>query len=503
MVVVAQGTKDLLGPRLDQERNRNKLLLHFRALNHPKRRNRYVSIYESLFPSKHDAPLLLVTVGVFAFSIVLQFILRNGGKCIIFPEGKGLGNITHLVVAMNDLNPRCTEFLAALCVCPERVVVYDWIQESTRKNKFLCPEKFHITSKADDFEAIEGKCGLSMKTSFDRAITALKDGGILFGKGVYVGPGVIGYSGPSEEEVSVLVKASGAVHHNDAELEEIVNEGDVTKLMVITKRNNEKVPVKVAMAVLSGATELSWADFQNSVLKQGFTVMDKSSQLPLIDEKHVIDVTQKTTTQQEEGSQSVKILSIELDDSPTRSISNPAIGEPERASLGQNGSFEIYKFVGSLRTVARYVNKDGRIKFEALVPSPDDCFKAIQGNAGRQYCFFWDACNTAFASGGTTIQGVSDPSSAVALRRYFFWFNCKDDLKLALFHMFGQCRELVDEFFDKKGKFFASKITLPDHTVVKPYAGTEEVQPLLRSGYFGDSSQNYAYDPRCESRLWS
>eukprot|EP00573_Skeletonema_grethae_P008949 CAMPEP_0201692446 /NCGR_PEP_ID=MMETSP0578-20130828/5323_1 /ASSEMBLY_ACC=CAM_ASM_000663 /TAXON_ID=267565 /ORGANISM="Skeletonema grethea, Strain CCMP 1804" /LENGTH=519 /DNA_ID=CAMNT_0048177811 /DNA_START=214 /DNA_END=1773 /DNA_ORIENTATION=+ len=430
-----------------------------------------------------------------------KFILRNGGDYITSSDGvKELHTITHLVVDSDDLKPRRTKFLVALCVCPNNIVGYDWIEESVRRNTFVSSDQFRIAVRnSSGLGTIEEEYGFSIEGTFNKAISALAVGGILVGKGVYVGPGVMGASGPSRDEVSALLRASGAAHHNSAGVKKMMKKDDVTKLIVITSDKN--VPDGVAIALGKGATEVSWADFVTAMLKQEFGFMDASSKLSLIDEKQIIDITQKTTTQQEKFCEVVKILSINLVASPRRSLSNAAIGEPEREFLGPNGSFEIYKFVGSLKTVVRYVDEDGIVKFEALVPPAEDCHKAIQGNAGYETCIFWDTCNTAFASGGTTIQGAIDSSVAVAHRRHFFWFNCEDDLKLALSHMFGQDRGLVDEFFNNNGRFFASEITQPDHIVVKHKDAMEEDDLPVRSAFLGDSDHSYMYDPRCESQV--
>lgn len=432
---------------------------------------------------------------------VKKFILQRGGDFIIGSDGiNKLHKVTHLVVGRDELKPRRIKLLAALCVCPSNIVVCDWIEESLGSNKFIPPDRFHISLYSDVIEKAETEHAFSMKSTLNNAIAALEFGGILAGKCVYVGPGVIGGSGPSRDEVSALLHASGAVYiDRSTGLKKMAsNQGDV---IIITK-SDRTVPAAVVDALANGAFEMNWTQFVSAMLKQEFGFMDASPHLSLIDGKHVIDVTQETTTQQKQGdSQVVKILSINLQTSPTRSLSNAAIGEPERAYLGPNGVFEVYKYVGSHETVVRYVDDDGIIKFEALVPLPEDCHKAIQGNAGHDICMFWDACNVAFSSGGTTIRGALGSSSAVAHRRHFFWFNCDDDLKLALFHMFGQDRELVNEFFDRDGRFYASE-TQPDHATIKLNDAMEGEEVPVRVGYFGDSALTYQYDPRSESQAF-
>jgi len=437
----------------------------------------------------------------------LQFILQRGGDFIVGESGiNNLHKITHLVVGRDELKPRRIKLLAALCVCPANIVVYDWIEESLASNRFIPTDRFRISLYPGVIEKAETEHTFSVRSTLDNANAALEFGGILAGKCVYVAPGVTGGSGPSRDEVSVLLRAAGAVHvDRSTGLKKMVsNQGDVTKLIIIS-RSGRSVPAAAVDALAQGAFEMNWTQFVSAMLKQEFAFKDTSPQSSLIDGKHVVDVTQSTTTQQKQGDiQVVKILSINLQTSPERSLSNAAIGEPERAYLGPNGVFEVYKYVGSHKTVVRYVDNDGIVKFEALVPLPDDCHKAIQGNAGQHDIgMFWDACNLAFSSGGTTIRGASGSSVAVAHRRHFFWFNCDDDLKLALFHMFGQDRELVNEFFDQDGRFYASEITQPDHTMIQLNGNVMEGGDVpVRVGYFGDSALTYSHDPRNESQAF-
>jgi hypothetical protein len=108
--------------------------------------------------------------------------------------------------------------------------------------------------------------------------------------------------------------------------------------------------------------------------------------------------------------------------------------------------------------------------------------------------------NMVFASGGTTIKGALNPSDAVAHRRFSFWFKTLDELKVVLYHMFGQNMELVEEFFTDTGRFFAAERTQPDHAFVKLDAMDVDDVPV-RMAYFGDDvTASYAYDPRGESQ---
>ena len=406
---------------------------------------------------------------------------------------KKLNTITHLVVSRDVLHPRRTKFLAALCVCPESVVGYDWIEESVRQGAFLPSDQFHIM-RHNTYDI-----DFSLDDMFQKAIATLKAGGVLGGKSVYVGPGVLGGSGPSRDEAIGLIAATGAVHHNAAGVKKMVKQGDVTGLVVIS--SDKGVPDAVTVALGQGATELSWTDFVTATLKQSFKFIDTSQSSAIVNGR-IIDFTQQdgSLIQQElvSGIDFFKVLSIQLDVSPKRSLSNATIGDPGRELLGSNGFFEVYKTT-ALQNVVRYVDSDGLVKFESMVPSPEDFHKAILGNAGQDICIMWDTCNNAFSSGGTTIRGALKSSDAVAHRRFFFWFNCCDDLKLVLYHLLGNNRGLVNDFFTENSKFYASEETVPDHVIVKPDAREENGGPPVRVGFYPET---YKYDPRDESQAF-
>ena len=394
-----------------------------------------------------------------------------------------------------------TKFLAALCVCPESVVGYDWIEESVQQGAFLPYDQFHVMRhNTYDIKAIEKEYGFSLDDMFKTAIATLKAGGVLGGKSVYVGPGVLGGSGPSRDEALGLIAAMGAMFQDTGGVKKMMKQGDVTGLVVIS--SDKGVPDAVTDALGQGAIELSWTDFVSATLKQSFKFID-TSQSSTIENGRIIDITQQAGSliQPELASCTdfIKVLSIKLDVSPKRSLSNAAIGDPDRELLGSDGTFEVYKNA-ALRNVVRYVDSKGVVKFESIVPSPEDCHKAIQGNAGHDICIMWDTCNNAFSSGGTSIRGAVKSSGAVAYRRFFFWFNCCDDLKLVLYHLLGNDRGLVNEFFTEKSKFFASEVTLPDHTIVTPDDEMEKNEKhSIRVGYFGDATVTYTGDPRLES----
>ena len=427
----------------------------------------------------------------------LKFIMDSGGDFICSSDGiKKLTSITHLVVNSHDLRTRRVKFLAALCRIPENIVSYDWIVKSQQSNTFLPLDGFRINASV----SAENDNDFSLQRSINNAIVNLQNGGILGGRCVYAGPGVAGNLGPSRDEIDALVRSAGGVcFSNISGVNKMIkNRVDCRKLIVISK-SGRTLPGGAITAIAKGALDMAWADFITALLYQSFP-SNIAQQQSIIDDNRVIDLTRQNEGSEFNG-RFVKLLSLKLGISPRRSISNAGIADPNRAFLGSNGNFAVYVSVGSPSSVAiRYYNSEGVLKFEALAPPPEDCFKAIQGNAGQDICIFWDACNAAFASGGTTIQGATSALNAVAHRRHFFWFDCIDDLKIVLFYMLGQDRKLVDEFFDETGRFFAAEPSQPDHSVVKPMDAMEEDELPVRLGYFGDG--HYEYDPRSHSQLF-
>lgn len=419
---------------------------------------------------------------------------------------KKLHTITHLVVGKDELKPLRTKFLVALCVSPDNIIGYEWIEQSLISNTCLPSDQFRITARsAVEIERIEKQYGFSLQSSINKAVASCKDGGVLSGWGVYIGPRVMGGTGPSKDEVSALLRASGAVSYSSsAELSKMMKKnGDCTKLIVITK-SGRNIPISAITAIARGALEYDWTDFITAMLHQEFQSNAVESHLKYtIDNERIIDATQQAPIHPGgtgANNYFVKILRVKLKISPQRTISDSSIGDPERAHLGSNGFFELYKCTRTLKTIIRYVNEEGTTKFEGVVPPPEDCHKAIQGNAGRDVCIMWETLNMVFASGGTTIKGALNPSDAVAHRRFFFWFKTLDELKVVLYHMFGQNMELVEEFFTDTGRFFAAERTQPDHAFVKLDAMDVDDVPV-RVAYFGDDvTASYAYDPRGESQ---
>jgi len=175
------------------------------------------------------------------------------------------------------------------------------------------------------------------------------------------------------------------------------------------------------------------------------------------------------------------VISISLRKSPWRSISNPNIGDPNRGQLGDNGQFLVQKnnVTGSRRVV--YLDSAGVHKFVACVPHKY-IHREIFGNAGKESCFAWDTCNLAHSAGGTTVAGAGAEVSndIVAFRRFHFAFTSNALLSVALYHLFYERSDLLEEFFDPKKRMYASEASVPAHAIVKEESDMDVDGPKIR-----------------------
>lgn len=157
---------------------------------------------------------------------------------------------------------------------------------------------------------------------------------------------------------------------------------------------------------------------------------------------------------------------IKLEIAPFRTLSTED-GDPSRASLG-NGFLlfdenlthvdDIDVRTGAIRsrepgTVRRvnYYNTNHDLMFRAELPKRK-LLKDIQGNAGADIMFAWDVVNE--------IHGFH--------RRYVFAFPSKSLLSVALYRIFYDNQQLMEEFFDVNGRnrFYAKEANVPAHKVV-------------------------------------
>jgi hypothetical protein len=156
--------------------------------------------------------------------------------------------------------------------------------------------------------------------------------------------------------------------------------------------------------------------------------------------------------------------SIKLKIAPWRSLSSED-GDLSRASLGANGYliFEVNTAnvtdidvrTGAIRsrepgTVRRvnYYNTNHDLMFRAELPKKK-LLKDIQGNA-EDFMFTWDVVNQ--------VHGFH--------RRYVFAFPSKPLLSVALYRIFYDNQQLMEEFFDVnngRNRFYAKEANVPAH----------------------------------------
>jgi len=161
------------------------------------------------------------------------------------------------------------------------------------------------------------------------------------------------------------------------------------------------------------------------------------------------------------------ILAVKLSRSPYRTISNPYVGNPSRAFLGENGTLEVHVNIPTMTRRAVYYDNMRNVKFMAECPNLQP-YNVIQGNAGREPLFVWDAVNEAHASGGTTIRG-GEGGHAPGHRRFFFHFATNATLAVTLYHiMYGKQNFTEEFFYPEQGtrNRFLKTLNLPAHKVV-------------------------------------
>ena len=214
-------------------------------------------------------------------------------------------------------------------------------------------------------------------------------------------------------------------------------------------------------------------------------------------EQGLFSTPKKTTT----GTTVMSIVQqLNLSIPPSRTTSGSLL---VRKSLGGPGDMYFFRSSRNGMLCVQYINGDGLKMFEAAVPHTQIVHEYVKGNAGMENVFYWNANNKAHAAGGTTIKGAKTPSTAVGHRRFYFWFEDKEELTVALLFLFHQDVRLLKEFFQQDGRFTQKNESLPAHTIV---ADEDEMDPTP----FGtkvdkapeEDSDAEDYDPCWESQAF-
>ena len=203
----------------------------------------------------------------------------------------------------------------------------------------------------------------------------------------------------------------------------------------------------------------------------------------------------------EEENEMVVVFKIGLVKSPSRSTSR---GKHSQQNLGEDGTLYFFKSTRDGRMFVQYINELGVKNFDALAPLPEEASKFVKGNAGFENVFYWTALNKLHAfAGGTSIVGAKTPGDAVGCRRYYFWFESREELAVTLFFLLGQDFKLLNEFFKKDGDFTVTKKTLPPHAIYSEEYEMDTDDDGIDVDEAPDEDNDFDddFDPGAESQL--
>jgi len=191
---------------------------------------------------------------------------------------------------------------------------------------------------------------------------------------------------------------------------------------------------------------------------------------------------------------------IKLTISPERTTSR---SKHLKQGLGQGGILYFLKYLENGRIRVRYI-VNGVEMFDSIVPLPDEVHKFVKGNAGYENVLYWNALNKAHAAGGTLVKGATTPSTSVGLRRVYFWFDSPYALTVALYFLFDQDAKLVEEFFNKDGRFTVKQKTLPPHIINQDDDEMDTDDDGIEMDEAPDTVGEVedGFDPQCESQLF-
>lgn len=163
-------------------------------------------------------------------------------------------------------------------------------------------------------------------------------------------------------------------------------------------------------------------------------------------------VTKDASTQT--GWEKEVVFKLRLNKDVMRSLQNRAQGDPGRGVLG-TGNLMVLKCVGCHVTfhICQFEGDNGT-NFQANIPQSSEAHKHMFLNTVPN-SIVWEAYD---ASGEKT-----------RLRRFYFSFDCGEDMFAFLLQFFGgQDVDIVKEFLSgEKGRFKSRAETLPPHSIVK------------------------------------
>jgi hypothetical protein len=349
------------------------------------------------------------------------------------------------------------------------IVTTDWIDDSIDSNEFLPPTNYrlmnHSAAEVIDVTDTNGSCDphYSLALAIRNGIEAASNGGILTGYCFTMCHGIGDEDDPfgdnpirkerSSEEVRMLLTAAGAI---EVDVEDM--DGPLDKLLVIMSMKATKEQIQYATNLTHGY-RVSLTVILQTLTKQSLDPLEKLLEIRRKEEEKTASTATFFTLPTDVDAE------VEFDQSildVTRSLSRQD-GDTNRAKLGELGTLKVVRESG-VRTVY-YSDQAGTLKFMSTAPSwtrvpslHDEDF-VLFGNGGLSNWVVWEATNVAGKSSSTCDQEVLN-------RRFFFKFRDRPQLDTFLMAVFGNndpSRSILQEWYDKNGRFYRHEETLPAH----------------------------------------
>lgn len=369
-----------------------------------------------------------------------------------------------------------TTFLFALATGTP-IVTPEWIDASIDGNKFLPPTNYLLMddSAAEVIDMNGGKGGCephySLALAIANGIKAASKGGILIGY-YFAIPDIgddkehsVNEKGPSSEEVRMLLIAAGA-----REVGEDVDGIPLGKLLVIISTKATEKQIEYAKDLTKdGGYKVNLLVILQTLMMQSLDPLEKLLHKLLEIRCKKAEEEKKTASTAFFTLPTDAGIEVEFDQSildVTRSLSNPQVGDTNRAKLGELGTLRVVR-ESDARTVY-YFDQANLLKFMSTAPSwtrvpslQDEDF-VLFGNGGLSNFLVWEATNVAGKSSSTCDQEVLS-------RRFFFKFRDRPQLDTFLMALFGNndpSRSILQEWYDKNGRFYRHEETLPAHDIM-------------------------------------
>ena len=369
------------------------------------------------------------------------------------------------------------------------IITREWIDDSIDGNKFLLPTNYllmdHNVAGVID---MSGGCKphYSLSLAIANGVEAASNGGILAGFYFTLCPDIgdnkehpFNEKEPSSEEVRMLLTAAGAI---EVDVEDM--DGTPHKLLVI-------MSMKATEKQIEYAKNLT----QDGGFRVSLTVILQTLMMQSLDPLHkILEIRRKKAEEEKKTASTAAFFApTEHADtevvfkqpilSVTRSLSNPQVGDKNRAELGELGTLQVVR-ESDVRTVC-YFDQANLLKFMSMAPSwtraptlQDEDF-VLFGKGGLSNHVVWEATNVAGKSSSTCDQEVLN-------RRFFFKFRDRTQLDTFLMALFGNgdpSRSILQEWYDKSGRFYKHEATLPAHDMAAEENEMDDEDDVIQFGF--------------------